>query len=188
MYKIKIVLGILVFTSNACMGQNPYTALKDVAPIYKSVNDLNCCGGVICDDCSERMPELPPSKHDTMVLNWWNKAVILKLKGLKYDSINNCYNTCDSVLYLLRSEYYSAFIDYGRNNNVFGGPNQNKSSPEYVFSAGDSAVGTIRYRVVCRDCPYPKKNKLYYIFYYDKYKRMVRHGLAYLKKGEISKH
>ena len=166
MLKIKIALSTLIFTCNMSMGQSLYIVLKDVNPIYKSTYDLSCCVGAACADCIEQMPELPPTKHDTMVLDWWSKSSILKLKGLKYDTTNNCYNTRDSILFLLRSEYYSAFIDYGNNNSrVFGGPNQNKSSPEYEFSIGDSAISTIRYRIVCTDCPYPKKKKLYYIFY-----------------------
>ncbi len=172
---------------NCVTAQSLYILYKDVAPVFKIGDEIMIINKISCDHCPGGGPQLDSASitHNQKVHEWYRTAESLKSNGFKYDSLHGYYITCDSVLRLVRSEYYVAIQMYSyKNGNVFGTPNQNKSSPECKLDKGDSAVGTIRYRVVCTDCPYPKKKKLYYIFYYDKNGAAVRHGLAYLKKGK----
>jgi hypothetical protein len=103
------------------------------------------------------------------------------------DSIQKVVHAKSFFLREIESHYYSFFT--GKYCDTFYtvyflGLHHNATSPEVKLGTGDSAVGTIRYSVICKGCHYPKKWLLYYIFYYNKKGSVVRHGLAYLKRGK----
>ncbi len=168
--------------------QSLYIEYYSIKPQYPPNYQKKEFGGVICSHCPGETFHLDSihSMENEKAIKFNKTVQKLRTIHIGCDSMQKVYRTQDSVLELFKSELFSAYttdlLDY-----PFHGPNQNKSSPECKLNKGDSAVGTIRYRVVCIDCPFPKKRKLYYIFYYDKNGMIVRHGLAYLKKGKISK-
>ena len=166
----------------ACLAQNQYKMLLDIKPTILADSSEHILVNYGCGDCDH-----PRHSIDTVInlrhnQQWVSQFDALKTKGWHYDTTGEYYILSDSFLHTIRSIHYSIFI-----NNPYKslglGANQNAHSLEYIFNTGDSAIGTIRYRVVCPDCPYPKRRKLYYIFYYDKNGLVVRHGLAYLRKG-----
>jgi hypothetical protein len=176
-----VFIFITQFWVSICNSQASYFDFQDVTH-GNGISEYSCVDQVSCADC-DKQPSLSAAqlKHNELAAAWQARGRRMLKEECLYDSVYHYYLATDSFLKLIRSEYYFWFFGNVK-DRIFKGPNQNSSSPEYVFSPGDSAVGTVRYRVVCRDCPYPKKRPLYYIFYYDSKGDIVRHGLAYLDK------
>jgi hypothetical protein len=185
-------LNVILFCIFSCclVGQQQYTFVRDVSPTIKG-NEYQFMllqGSTLCDGCSGHL-DSSAIKHNQPIEDWWNKARINHSQAMVLDRTRNLYHAIESSLRLMRSEYYSFYLKKNiKDREYFAYYDQNASSPEFTLDKGDSAVGTVRYRVVCTDCPYPKRWKLYYIFFYNQKGIVVRHSLAYLKKGRAKKH
>ena len=180
------VLGFFLFIifQITCNGQATYIEFHDVSPRYNMSEYMEEQVPVICPDCPDgKGPPLTTAenKRNQAAAAWRSRIEKILKENCRYDSARNYYNVTDSFLALIRSEYYIWFLK-SANKVLFIGPNQNSSSPEYKFNSHDSIAGTIRYRVVCKDCQYPKRKTLYYIFYYDNKGLILRHGLAALNQ------
>jgi hypothetical protein len=177
MNKLLFVFFFILFhlLSNA---QNPYIEYNDVRPVLKSFDDITEISA-LCQDCPNSHPDAGTGKHNQIVRSWYARFEKIRNEQCKYDSMHHYYLATDSFLRLVRSEYYQMIVG-NLTKYIFIGPNQNSSSPEYIFNQEDEAVLTARYRLICKDCPYSKKKPLYYIFYYNAKGNIVKHGLAYM--------
>jgi hypothetical protein len=187
MYKINILF-FLILLARYSPAQGSYIFYTDV----KAGPDIEDAMGIIspitsshpCYACQDF------TEHNRIADSLVNRYLDGYTFGVRYDS-RGFYRVTDSFLKDTRSLFYTKYANPGATYQylkVMIGPDQNATSPEYKFSKGDSAVGTVRYRVVCTDCPYPPKRTHYYIFFYNKKGIIVRHGLAYLKNGRAKTH
>ena len=183
MNKIGLLVLFFVITYHS-IGQSSYVEYYTVKPKYPPNYEMKIIQQMSCHHCPEGAPPLDSNslKENQKAEEFSKQVGKLKSIKIKYDSLHGFYLTQNSILNTFRTEYYSSFVK-DLKGNPFSGPNQNSSSPEYKTYVGDSAVGTIRYRVVCKDCPYPKRRNLYYIFFYNKEGVILRHGLAKLKRA-----
>jgi hypothetical protein len=189
---IRVALILLLFYSTICAAQSNYVMIDDVIPTPKSDDEIeetfimsDNIGIGIGGRCTTSSDHSYDS-HNKKVQDWWDMESKVRAIAFRYDSVNKYYHTTDSLLRLVRSEYYIGIKMNGSLSRNLLGRNQNNLSPEYNFKVGDTAISTSRFRLICSDCPYPKRWRLYYIFYYDKNNLVIRHGLAYLKKGKHS--
>jgi hypothetical protein len=158
--------------------QSPYVFITFKLPIHKSeyTNETYCCDHLNAGEIAvNRKVEV-----------WLRRVDSFNSYAMMFDSVCLCYKTTDTVMKLLKSDFYYAYSYAGyKSIDLFRGPNQNKFSPECKLSSQDSMVtNTVRYRLACKDCVYPKRRQMYYMFFNNKYGITVRHGLAYLKKGK----
>ena len=185
MYKINILF-FLILLARYSPAQGSYIFYTDVKAgpdIAKAMEIISQnTSGHPCYGCQDF------TEHNRITDSLVNIFLDGYKYGLKYDG-RGSYRVTESFLKDTRSLFYTYYTHSGvtyKYPEGMMGPDQNATSPEYKFSKGDSAVGTVRYRVVCSDCPYPPKRIHYYIFFYNKKGIIVRHGLAYLKKGKHS--
>ncbi|MCW3128275.1 MAG: hypothetical protein JWO03_3933 [Bacteroidetes bacterium] len=187
MYKTSILLFLNCLIAAACMAQKPYAMLCDLKPVATG-RDMDVVSSAGCLDCDAVLhgPDTATATRLKRNKEWMSAYDALKAKGWHYDSAKAYHIASDSFLRAIRSTHYSILLN--RPYASLGlGKDQNSSSPECQFSSEDGVIGTVRFRVVCSDCPYSKRKTLYYIFAYGKSGIVVRHGLAELKSSHKPK-
>jgi hypothetical protein len=192
MFKSSWLLG-LIFALCGCKAQSTYILYSDIKPIARFRDDDIHINAGSCDDCdSLERSYVDPNiiAHNLRVKVRWDTWDTAKARGWNYNQAKHRYIAKYAFINLMRSAYYYNYVKANKSmltdtftprSELSLGISQNVTSQESKLDSMET--GTIRYRVICKDCPYPKREKLYYIFYYDKNNLIIRHGLAELKKA-----
>ena len=172
MYRISV---ILLFISFHCVAQSDTVKRNDI-----DTKKDNYSGISIGDYSSgDAFYGLPPFFYleDTL---WMELGA-----HWQYDKTLKAFKTDSSFIHRLSTKYYVLFIG----NDPYGAfIDFNKGVGTIVREKFRRRKGKIvaytAYPLICSDCNIETQTEPYYIFYYDKKGAVVRHGLAYLKKGK----
>jgi hypothetical protein len=168
MYKISL---FFILISIQCVGQNDATNRNYVGP---NMTDSSPRGYVITG--------LPYAYRLADIL--WEDAGVHWL----YDKSAKAFKTDSAFINRLQTKYYSLFLGLDKYEAV-----KYLSAPIYPMPRDTLArrhgkvFSQIRYPFICSDCGFNKDEKVFYDLYYNRKGEVVRHGLAYLKKGKSRK-